>query len=221
MSKFNSIFMSIKNNKDDIISYNRTGNNTTGNNFPHASSTRGQKSEPKMEQVLGLPAELFTTLLLEWIGMFHVVRLDTACCSKSCRQRLLQVMQSSEFILPRSAAVPKYDREYESYMRWLVLRRVKIMKLVVRESKNELLQKLCVLNGDTIRELRIERHLCEFAWNAGSIVAICRKLTVLEVSFCRNLCGFNDLLNSVSGTLQNLSLYTATRLGAIEPAAMC
>jgi hypothetical protein len=204
MSKFNSIFMSIKNNKDDIISYNRTGNNTTGNNFPHASSTRGQKSEPKMEQVLGLPAELFTTLLLEWIGMFHVVRLDTACCSKSCRQRLLQVMQSSEFILPRSAAVPKYDREYESYMRWLVLRRVKIMKLVVRESKNELLQKLCVLNGDTIRELRIERHLCEFAWNAGSIVAICRKLTVLEVSFCRNLCGFNDLLNSVSGTLQKL-----------------
>jgi hypothetical protein len=170
MSKFNSIFMSIKINKDDIISYNRTGNNTTGNNFPHASSTRGQKSEPKMEQVLGLPAEHFTTLLLEWIGMFHVVRLDTACCSKSCRQRLLQVMQSSEFTLPRSAAVPKYDREYESYMRWLVLRRVKIMKLVVRESKNELLQKLCVLNGDTIRELRIERHLCELAWNAGSIV---------------------------------------------------
>jgi hypothetical protein len=172
-----------------------------------------------MEPLLGLPAELSTTLLLEWIGMFHVVRLDTACCNRSCRQRLLQVMQSSEFVLPRSTVVPKYDRDYESNMRWLVLRRIKIRKLVVRESHSELVEQLAVMNGDTIWELRIERRLSEFAWNIGSIVAICRKLTVLEVSFCGNLSGFNDLLNSTSGTLQKLVMVhsdEAWRYGASD-----
>ena len=173
--------------------------------------------------LFGLPQHLVSVLLVEWIDVKSIIRLDSACCSRADRNVLLETMRSPQNLFISDDSI--YDEQFRA-IQWTLRRSLKVssVHIIYRYDVpfdlntfsrylslcGPNLQELTILSADK-RCTKLSLLLQEVVLYAPAVKSL--KLTALHLS--------DDALHLLRklNNLQNLHIMDGRPMTALEVGA--
>eukprot|EP01032_Pedospumella_encystans_P008691 gene8691-10285_t len=125
-----------------------------------------------MDIVFAHSDDIVIPVLVKWLGIVDVIRLDSACgFSRRTRENLCRVFTSPQVVF-RNAEGMFNRSDHLGYLKWLLRRTVKVMEVVISPEMDTdsklLVQKYITLCGSTVRYL-------EFVFYDSKVMAAAMK----------------------------------------------
>jgi hypothetical protein len=102
--------------------------------------------------LLDIPEAISRQIYLRWLDLKHVVRVDSACCSRDMRSRFLAVTYCHSLAV--SAHSHHFDKNLKAMLRWAVLRGSKLDGVCISGETDrtwQLVTKFLVQTGSSVR----------------------------------------------------------------------
>lgn len=168
-----------------------------------------------MDILLSFPAVLVSSVLCEWSKICDLVRVDSACCCHSMRNKFLELFTLDEFIIRNCSS---------SAAAWLTTRHVKVKGLrIENETQLELALLYLFEHGRSVRSLYASQGISQKALQPA--IDQCVNLTGLSLRSCdvstvnlvRNLAHLKSLdlftfYETVSPSFEGVVMYNITSL---------
>lgn len=161
--------------------------------------------------MLDWPDVVMADMLLTWVGVVDISRLDVACCSRDRRENFLNLLRSDHFIVPKM--IHGSVQDINCYYKWHTLRGIRFRKFVMFDSASQIRVDESVLkdlftvvggNWITAIALRGQFHLAQLTLQV--IAEYCNAIEEVSVSNCGNMSGLYQVLKSCDRTVSSISL---------------
>lgn len=163
-----------------------------------------------------VPEELFIQMLVGWITLVDLVKLDTACCNSDCRKHFQRLISGQKFVIPSMIVV----NNTKSYVLWLTKRNVKATNFVLEgDVDSDLLPGLINCSAGDCTNIVKAKNLKTSTKDLLNLLSKrCKMVRRVSLQHCRDAFGIADLAQYSSQALQSLCIVDCTLSSPAESA---
>lgn len=164
------------------------------------------------------PVRYIVHLLMDWISLAELARLDSAACGRAIREQFLHYLRSKSFIANGAARYKAGN--VENYLRWLAVREVKASTLNLSIVKNGIALDTvrAAVRGNHIHTVKLDASNADATPALSAIAATCHRLQYLHVSVRDDSPDIWKIIQANHQTLSTIELHGRTCLSCFSSA---